>query len=204
MDLDVLNDINNLAKNYNAQVLPVIKDRKYEEIKNVYNFGFREFGENRLEQLHDHKKSLQDAEFHFIAPLQSRKIKEIMENSISLHTLSRKKEAEIISKNYNNQKIFVQINIDKDPRKSGIDPEQVEKFFDIFENMNFFPAGIMCIPSLKNNVEVSFSKMQKINEKIKNNYKNYMGELSMGMSDDYKIALEYGATIIRIGSKIFK
>ena len=73
----------------------------------------------------------------------------------------------------------------------------------MFENFNFFPVGIMCIPSLENNSKISFSKMQKINEKIKKDYKNYSGELSMGMSDDYKIALDYGATLIRIGSKIF-
>ena len=60
-----------------------------------------------------------------------------------------------------------------------------------------------CIPSLENNSKISFSKMQKINEKIKKDYKNYSGELSMGMSDDYEIALDYGATLIRIGSKIF-
>ena len=69
--------------------------------------------------------------------------------------------------------------------------------------MNFFPVGIMCIPSLDSNSKISFSKMQKINEKIKKDYKHYSGELSMGMSDDYEIALDYGATLIRIGSKIF-
>ena len=62
----------------------------------------------------------------------------------------------------------------------------------------------MCIPSLEKDPKIAFSNMHKINEKIKNNYKNYTGGLSMGMSDDYKIALDYGATIIRIGSKIFK
>ena len=82
--------------------------------------------------------------------------------------------------------------------------DEVDKFFTYFEELSYFPAGIMCIPSLENNPKTAFSNMYKINEKIKNNYKNYMGGLSMGMSDDYKIALDYGATIIRIGSKIFK
>ena len=203
MDIKLLEDISNITKKYNAQLLPVIKDKKFEDIKEVYDFGFREFGENRLEQLLDHKNKLEKGMFHFIAPLQSRKIEEVMNNSISIHTLSRKKEALIINRNYSNQKIFVQINIDSDPNKNGIKVEEVELFFNIFENLNFFPVGIMCIPSIEGDSINSFSNMQKINQKIKNNYKNYKGELSMGMSDDYEIALDYGATLIRIGSKIF-
>ena len=203
MDLKVLNDINNLAIQYKAKLLPVIKDKKNEDIKKVYEQGFREFGENRIEQLLEHREIFHDSKFHFIAPLQSRKITQIMENSLYIHTLYREKEAKIINENYSNQKVFVQINIDNDKNKSGIKTEEVDSFFSIFENLNFFPVGIMCIPSLDSNSKISFSKMQKINEKIKKDYNNYSGELSMGMSDDYEIALDYGATIIRIGSKIF-
>tara|TARA_B100001250_G_scaffold57407_1_gene44538 strand:- start:5479 stop:6093 length:615 start_codon:yes stop_codon:yes gene_type:complete len=203
MDIKLLENINNLTKKYNAQLLPVIKDKKIEEIKEVYDFGFREFGENRLEQLLDHKNRLEKAMFHFIAPLQSRKIDEVMNNCVSIHTLSRKKEALIINKNYSNQKIFIQINIDNDPNKSGIKVEEVDIFFNMFEDLKFFPVGIMCIPSIADDSIISFSNMQKINQKLKKNYKNYKGELSMGMSDDYEIALDYGATLIRIGSKIF-
>ncbi len=204
MDLEKINEIIDLVSKYNAKLLPVIKDRKVEEIKKIYDLNFREFGENRLEQLLDHKENLYDAQFHFIAPLQSRKINEIMNNCVSIHTLSRKKEAKIINENYTDQQIFVQINIDNDENKNGLKPQEVESFFTIFEEYNFFPVGIMCIPSLENDPKISFSNMQKINEKIKNNYKNYPGELSMGMSDDYEIALDYGATIVRIGSKIFR
>ena len=203
MDINILENIINQTKKYNAQLLPVIKDKKFEDIKEVYDFGFREFGENRLEQLLDHKIKFEKAMFHFISPLQSRKIEEVMDNCVSIHTLSRKKEALIINENYSNQKIFVQINIDNDPNKSGIKVDEVDKFFNIFEDLSFFPVGIMCIPSLENDSIISFSNMQKINQKIKNNYKYYKGELSMGMSEDYEIALDYGATIIRIGSKIF-
>ena len=171
MDLEILNDINNLAIQYKAKLLPVIKDKKSEDIKKVYDQGFREFGENRIEQLLEHREKFNDSKFHFIAPLQSRKISQIMENCIYIHTLAREKEAKIINENYSNQKVFVQINIDDDENKSGINPKDVEPFFNMFENFNFFPVGIMCIPSLENNSKISFSKMQKINEKIKKDYK---------------------------------
>ena len=204
MDIKALEEISNLTEKYNAQLLPVIKDKKFEDIKKLYDLGYREFGENRLEQLVDHKIKLIEGKFHFIAPLQSRKITEIMDNCISIHTLSRNKEAKAINKIYTNQRVFVQINIDNDPNKSGLRVDEVDEFFTYFEELSYFPVGIMCIPSLIKDPNIAFSNMYKINENIKNNYKNYMGELSMGMSDDYKIALDYGATIIRIGSKIFK
>jgi len=157
-----------------------------------------------LEELLDHKSNFKDCYFHFIAPLQSRKIPEILENSKSVHTVSRLKEVEKIDRLYNNHEIFVQINIDNDPKKSGINLGDVEKFFEKFENYSFFPNGIMCIPDINSDPKVSFKNMNDINLKLLGHYKQYNGELSMGMSNDYKIALDYGATIIRVGSKIFK
>ena len=77
-------------------------------------------------------------------------------------------------------------------------------FFDKFENYGFFPNGIMCIPDINSDPREPFKNMNDINQKLLDNYKQYNGELSMGMSNDYKIALDYGATIIRVGSKIFK
>ena len=204
MDVAMLSEISDEVKKYNARLLPVIKGRKTEEILKVYNEGFREFGENRLEELLDHKNNFKDCHFHFIAPLQSRKIPEILENSKSVHTVSRLKEVEKIDLLYKNQEIFVQINIDNDPKKSGINLNDVQKFFEKFENYSFFPNGIMCIPYIYSDPRESFKNMNDINQKLLDNFKQYSGELSMGMSTDYKIALDYGATIIRVGSKIFK
>ena len=203
MDVATLNEISDKVKKYNARLLPVIKGRRTGEISKVYNEGFREFGENRLNELSDHARFLPEARFHFIAPLQSRKIREIMKSCDFIHTLQRPKEILAINECYENQDIFVQINIDDDPNKSGIKINQVDEFFDNFEGLKYFPVGIMCIPSFDADSKSSFTKMSKINEKLKKDFNNYKGELSMGMSSDYKIALDYGATIIRIGSKIF-
>ena len=203
MDLAMLHQIRDDIQKYNARLLPVIKGRAIKEILKVYDEGFREFGENRLEELLEHKNNLTDCQFHFIAPLQSRKIPQILENSKSIHTISRLKEVKKIDLNYKNHETFVQINIDNDPNKSGINFSDVEMFFENFENYSFFPNGIMCIPDIESDPRVSFKKMNNINQKLQIKYKQYNGELSMGMSNDYKIALDYGATIIRVGSKIF-
>ena len=71
MDVTMLNEISDEVKKYNARLLPVIKGRETEDILKVYNEGFREFGENRLNELLDHKSNFKDCHFHFIAPLQS-------------------------------------------------------------------------------------------------------------------------------------
>jgi len=203
LDLNNLHKILELVKKYNSKLLPVIKGRQEEDILQIYNEGLREFGENRLNELSHHAQFLPESSFHFIAPLQSRKIAEIMNNCDFIHTLQRPKEILIINDCYENQDIFVQINIDDDPNKSGIQINEVDQFFDKFEGLKYFPVGIMCIPSFDADSKSSFNKMSKINEKLKKDFNNYKGELSMGMSSDYKIALDYGATIIRIGSKIF-
>ena len=204
MDIEKnLNTISKKLSNYNAKLIPVIKNRTVEEVKEVYNCGFREFGENRLDDYFLHSDKFDDAVFHFIAPIQSRKIKVIFENFEFIHTVSRFKEIDLISKLDKKRKVLLQINIDKDPNKSGIDPDLIFEYFEYSRNSIDLPIGLMCIPNIQSDPRVVFSKMQSINAELKKKYSEYVGELSMGMSDDYEIALDYGATIIRVGSKIF-
>ena len=204
MDIEKnLNIISKKLSNYNAKLIPVIKNRTVEEVKEVYNCGFREFGENRLDDYFLHSDKFDDAVFHFIAPIQSRKIKVIFENFEFIHTVSRFKEIDLISKLDKKRKVLLQINIDKDPNKSGIDPDLIFEYFEYSKNSIDLPIGLMCIPNIQSDPRVVFSKMQSINAELKKKYSEYVGELSMGMSDDYEIALDYGATIIRVGSKIF-
>ena len=204
MDIEKnLNTISKKLSNYNAKLIPVIKNRTIEEVKEVYNCGFREFGENRLDDYFLHSDKFDDAVFHFIAPIQSRKIKVIFENFEFIHTVSRFKEIDLISKLDKKRKVLLQINIDKDLNKSGIDPDLIFEYFEYSKNSIDLPIGLMCIPNIQSDPRVVFSKMQSINAELKKKYSEYVGELSMGMSDDYEIALDYGATIIRVGSKIF-
>ena len=204
MDIEKnLSTISKKLSNYNAKLIPVIKNRTVEEVKEVYNCGFREFGENRLDDYFLHSDKFDDAVFHFIAPIQSRKIKVIFENFEFIHTVSRFKEIDLISKLDKKRKVLLQINIDKDPNKSGIDPDLIFEYFEYSKNSIDLPIGLMCIPNIQSDPRVVFSKMQSINSELKKKYSEYVGELSMGMSDDYEIALDYGATIIRVGSKIF-
>ena len=205
MDIEKnLNSISKKLSNYDAKLIPVIKNRTVEEVKKVYDYGFREFGENRLEDYYLHSEKFNDAIFHFIAPLQSRKIRSIFENFEFIHTVSRYKEIDLISKLKNKREVFLQVNIDNDKNKSGIDPDLIFEYFEYSKDRINLPIGLMCIPNIQSDPNIVFSKMQNINTELKNTYSEYKGELSMGMSEDYEIALDYGATIVRVGSKIFK
>ena len=203
MDLNNLEKIVTRVSKFDCKLLPVVKNQDIKSIKNLIEFGITELGENRLEELNLHQKYFSDAIYHFIAPLQSRKISEVLLKCSVLHSVSRKKEIDLISKYYSGQQIFIQVNIDNDPNKSGIDKNNVNNFVDYMKSKGIEASGLMCIPNIESERKIVFSEMQKLNNNLKNKYKNYSGELSMGMSDDYEIALDYGATIVRIGSKIF-
>ena len=204
MDIEKnLNSISKKLSNYNAKLIPVIKNRTVEEVKEVYDYGFREFGENRLEDYYLHSEKFNDAIFHFIAPLQSRKIRSIFENFEFIHTVSRHKEIDLISKLENKRKVFLQVNIDNDKNKSGIDPDLIFEYFEYSNDRINLPIGLMCIPNIQSDPKKVFLRMQNINAELKNIYSQYIGELSMGISEDYEIALDYGATILRVRTKIF-
>ncbi len=110
----------------------------------------------------------------------------------------------MISKLKNKREVFLQVNIDNDKNKSGIDSDLIFEYFEYSKDRISLPIGLMCIPNIQSDPNIVFSKMQNINTELKNIYSEYKGELSMGMSEDYEIALDYGATIVRVGSKIFK
>ena len=204
MDIEKnLNSISKKLSNYDAKLIPVVKNRTVEEVKKVYDYGFREFGENRVEDYYLHSEKFNEAIFHFIAPLQSRKIRSIFENFEFIHTVSRHKEIDLISKLENKRKVFLQVNIDNDHKKSGIDPDLIFEYFEYSKDRINLPIGLMCIPNIQSDPKKVFLRMQNINAELKNIYSQYIGELSMGMSEDYEIALDYGATIVRVGSKIF-
>ncbi len=203
MDLKNLEKISEKIEQYNCALLAVVKNQKISDIKQLVDFGISNLGENRVDELSNHKKEFPNENYHFIAPLQSRKIPEIIDTCKVLHSVHRTKELDLISQSSSNVSYFVQVNIDNDPKKSGINEKNIFDFVNYAKNVNHFPSGIMCIPNIESDRKKVFSKMQKINKQIKNEFPQYGGGLSMGMSDDYEIALDYGATIVRIGSKIF-
>ena len=137
-----------------------------------------------------------------IGKLQSNKVKYVIPLFDYIHSLDNLKLAEKISseqKKINRRlKIFIQVNIGDEDQKNGIHKNQVTQFFEKCVNdLNLNIIGLMCIPPANKDISAYFSSMNELNNSLG------LNQLSMGMSSDYLLAREHGATFVRIGSKIF-
>ncbi len=173
------------------------------------------FGENYIQEAAKKKEEIGDAaSFHFIGHLQSNKVKLATQIFQMIETVDRFKLAAALDKELKLQgrslDILVQINIGQEPQKSGVLPQDAERLLkELLPLSNLQVRGLMTIPPYADNPEQTrphFRALRLLAEEMKNkNYffdKNHV-ELSMGMSSDYTIAIEEGATLIRIGTALF-
>ena len=185
-------------------LIAVSKTKPASDLQQAINAGQKHFGENYLQEALEKIEILkaQDLIWHFIGPIQSNKTKSIAQNFDWVHSVDRLK----IAKRLNDQRpkvlgklnVLLQINIDNESTKSGILEEEIDEIITNFENFqNISLRGFMCIPS-PDNAEQSFQKMAKIMQKHPE-----FDTLSMGMSNDLDLAIENGATFVRIGTDIF-
>jgi pyridoxal phosphate enzyme (YggS family) len=190
-----------------SNLIIVTKNRSFETILPIIQSGHLHFGENKVQEakekwstfLNDNK----NVKLHLIGKLQSNKAKDAFALFDFIHTLDSEKLAKKFSdlekSSKKNLKYFIQVNIGNEAQKNGIDESLLADFI-IFckKDLNLNIIGLMCIPPVNLDPSPLFKKMQKL--KIDNN----LAELSMGMSSDYKEALDCGSTYLRIGSAIFK
>ena len=136
-----------------------------------------------------------------IGRLQTNKVKFAVQLFDYIHSLDSKKLADKISKIQNEldikTKLFVQVNVGNENQKSGVAIDNLLNFYSYCKNLNLDIIGLMCIPPLNEDPKKYFKLMNELNKKLN------LNELSMGMSSDYLDAIEYNATFVRIGSKIF-
>lgn len=200
-------------KNTSVQVVAVTKNRSIQETKEIIQGGFFHLAENRPEGLLEKQKELSDYDitWHFIGNLQTRKVKEIINRIDYLHSLDRLSLAKEIEKRAQDSvRCFVQVNVSGEDTKSGVAPEKLEEF--ILELATFSKIkviGLMTMAPKTSNEEVIrsiFSKLKNYQKQIERKKIPHAPctELSMGMSGDYQVAIEEGATYIRIGSLFFQ
>ena len=142
-----LEKLNDKILSYNAKLLPVVKNRSNNEIKFIYDSNFRDFGENRLDDFYEHSKVFKDVKYHFIAPIQSRKLKEICNSFTYVHTITRNKEIKLLESFDYKGEFFIQMNLDNDPNKSGIDENSLNNIIENCFESNLSPCGLMTIPN---------------------------------------------------------
>lgn len=192
------------------KVIVVTKYVTIERAKEAYESGLRNFGENRIEGFLEKKKHLpDDAVMHFIGSLQTRKVKDIINDIDYLHALDRMKLAQEINKRANQVvKCFVQVNVSGESSKHGISPEEVIPFIQELENYKQIQiVGLMTMAPLtedKDKLREYFNQLREIRDKVQllNVAHAPCTELSMGMSNDFNEAILEGASYVRIGTKL--
>ena len=184
-----------------------------EKIREAYQCGVRAFGESRAQDFLKKFEELKDIsiDWHFIGNLQTNKVKYIIDKVSLIHSLDRPSLAEEIQKRAERlgkvQDVLIEVNVGKEETKGGVYEEDLEKLFEYCLSLkNLRVLGLMAIPPYKENpeeVRPYFVKLRKLKEKLEELYKIKLPYLSMGMSGDFEVAVEEGATIVRIGSAIF-
>lgn len=207
-----LNKVRANIKTYCSQkvtLIAVSKKFPVEDINFLIDRGHLEFGENYIQEALEKIKKVKNnkVKWHYIGRIQSNKIGKIVDNFDWIHTLSNLNHAEKIQKNIekSDKKIntLVQINIDDDPAKAGINIKNLENFTSELKNFeNIILRGMMVITAIQEKDEIiaSYKKAAETFNKIKIDNFN---KLSMGMSSDYEEALKLGSNMIRLGTTIF-
>ena len=205
-----------IKENFNAikeelpddvDIIVVTKYHTVEETLEAYEAGVRDFGENRIEGFLEKREALpEDANVHFIGTLQSRKVKDIAVSMTHLHSLDRESVAKKIEQYAEHElKCFVQVNVSEESTKHGLSAEEVQPFMEKLSSYGKVKIiGLMTMAPLTEDSEVlnnTFGRLKELRDELQKTYPE-VAELSMGMSNDYEIALDHGATYIRIGSKI--
>ncbi len=187
------------------EIIAVSKRKKTSDIQLIIEEGHLSFGENQLQEVvykwPEIRQKILNTKLHFVGGIQSKKLSDIVKYCDVIHTIDREKLLPILKKIDNSllsrKDFFVQINTGHESQKSGVSLKKAENFIEICKNNEIQINGLMCLPPINEPPEKHFQIMQSL---ASNNHIKY---LSMGMSNDYETALEYGSTHIRIGTAIF-
>ena len=195
-----------LIKNDKINIIAVSKSFQYNQIRPLVDYGHRHFGENKVQEAmikwSSVKDQIPDINLHMIGRLQSNKAKEAIKLFDYIHSLDSPKLASLLAKFERSlnlkRKYFIQINIGNEKQKSGIKIEEIDNFYDFCKKtLQLNIVGLMAIPPVDDDESKYFKLMMELNQSLG------LSELSMGMSADFKEALKYKTTFLRIGSAIF-
>lgn len=195
-----------------VNIVAVTKYVSIETARKALDAGVEHLGENRAEVAIEKWEALQPrGKWHFIGSLQSRKVKQIVGKYEYLHSLDRLSLAKELDKRLTDNEIlkcFIQVNVSGEESKAGLQPDQVEKFIrDLSVYKKIRVVGLMTMAPFYEDPELTrptFKGLRELRDQIQSLQLEHAPctELSMGMSNDYKVAIEEGATYVRIGSAL--
>ncbi len=195
-------------------LIAVSKTKPVRMLQEAYDLGVRVFGENKVQEMTEKYEVLpRDIHWHLIGHLQRNKVKYIIDKAELIHSVDSLRLAETIekeaAKHQMTANILIEVNVAKEESKFGLMPEELDSFVD---KISVFPhirvKGLMTIAPFVSNPEENrpiFARLRKLSVDIaRKNIDNItMSILSMGMTNDYQIAIEEGATMVRVGTGIF-
>lgn len=200
----------------NVKILAISKGQSIETIKKFYDLSIKEFGENRVQEIQDKVNMLpKDISWHFVGHLQTNKVKYLMrlDNLKLIHSVDSLRLARKISeeakKNNRTIDILLQVNVAQEEQKYGFKEKDIKEIVQKAGKLeNIFIKGLMTMAPITANEEELrdlFSRLRILASEIQaENFANVdMTELSMGMTQDFQLAVEEGATIVRIGRALF-
>ena len=195
-------------------LIAVSKTKPVETLQEAYDLGVRVFGENKVQEMEDKYESLpRDIQWHLIGHLQRNKVKYIIDKAVLIHSVDSLRLAQTIEKEAEKHNltahILIEVNVAREESKFGIFPEDLEALVDEIAKLPHIQVdGLMTIAPFvpdpeenrpvfrelrKLSVDISAKKVDNVN----------MSVLSMGMTNDYQVAIEEGATMVRVGTGIF-
>ena len=189
-----------------VSLVAVSKTFGIEAIEPLLESGWRCFGENRVQESQSKwpilKQRYDSIELHLIGPLQSNKTADAVALFDVIQTVDREKIARALAaetrKQSKSPKLLIQVNTGDEPQKAGIHPSQALEFAERCKNEHKLNiTGFMCIPPFDENPGPHFALLRQLGQQAG------LSDLSMGMSQDYETAIEFGATMVRVGSAIF-
>jgi pyridoxal phosphate enzyme (YggS family) len=183
-------------------LVAVGKGHPIEPVLVAFAAGQTAFGENYAQELHAKADALPEAEWHFIGALQTNKVKMVVGHAALVHTCDRVALARELSKRASvknvTQRVLLEVNVGREPQKGGALPEHVEGLLAEVRDLEALRCeGLMCIPPAGEDPRPHFRALRQMRDRLG------LRELSMGMTADFEVAIEEGATIVRVGTAIF-
>ncbi len=188
-----------------VRLIAVSKVQPEDRVRAVLDQGHRLFGENRVQEAATRWPPFQaeydNIELHLIGPLQTNKARQAVEMFAAIHSLDRPKLANTFARLADERgqspDLFIQVNTGAEPQKAGVLPDAADAFIADCRALSLPVVGLMCIPPVDEDPAPHFKQLGQIAAR------NDLQGLSMGMSDDFELAVKLGATHIRVGSAIF-
>ena len=198
-----------------VRLLPVSKTVPEERLRTAYAAGVTQFGENKVQEAETKAQAMGDLEAHWaiIGPLQSNKTREVAQFAHEFQALDRLRIARRLDTQLKEHQrtldVYVQVNVSGEDSKSGLEPRAVEDFLEQLQEFDALKVkGLMTMAVHTEDEQLirqNFSALRGLRDDIRTRRPELIGEggLSMGMTNDYQIAIEEGATVVRVGTAIF-